>query len=48
MRKIDVEQERWLDGALQRAAGKTTMAIVGHPFFAGGHNTTIGDEEFAG
>ena len=22
MRKIDVEQERWLDGALQRAAGK--------------------------
>lgn len=46
LRKIDVEQERWLEGALQRAAGKTTMAIVGHPFFAGGHNVTMGDDEF--
>ena len=30
-----------------RAAGKFTMAILGHPFFAGGHDTTVGDEEFA-
>ena len=47
MRKIDAEQERWLDGALARAAGKTIMAVVGHPFFAGGHDVTLGDDEFA-
>jgi hypothetical protein len=46
LRNIDPEQERWLTGALERATGKTTMAIVGHPFFAGGHDTTAGDEEF--
>ena len=23
------------------------MAILGHPFYAGGHDTTMGDEEFA-
>ena len=46
LRKIDPEQERWLKGALERAAGKTTMAIVGHPFFAGGHDTSEGDEQF--
>lgn len=46
LRKIDPEQERWLRGALERARGKTTMAILGHPFFAGGHDTTEGDEEF--
>ena len=46
MRKIDGEQERWLDGALARAAGKTIMAVVGHPFFAGGHDVTLGDDEF--
>ena len=23
------------------------MAVVGHPFFAGGHNMTLGDEKFA-
>jgi uncharacterized membrane protein HdeD (DUF308 family) len=46
LRKIDAEEQRWLEGALQRAAGKTTMAIVGHPFFAGGHDTTTGDVEF--
>jgi hypothetical protein len=46
LRQIDPQQERWLEGALQRAAGKTTMAIVGHPFFAGGHDTAAGDVEF--
>ena len=46
LRQIDPEQRRWLEAALQRAAGKTTMAIVGHPFFAGGYDTTTGDVEF--
>ena len=29
-------------------AGKFTMVILGHPFFAGGHDTTLDDESFAG
>jgi 3',5'-cyclic AMP phosphodiesterase CpdA len=48
LRAIDVEQAAWLDAALDRAAGKFTMAILGHPFFAGGHDVTVGDQEFAG
>jgi len=47
LRRIDPSQEAWLEAALTRAAGKLTMAIVGHPFFAGGHNLTLDDEEFA-
>ena len=47
LRKIDPAQEAWLDAALNRASGKATMAILGHPFFAGGHDVTVGDEEFA-
>jgi 3',5'-cyclic AMP phosphodiesterase CpdA len=47
LRRIDPAQSEWLDAALARAAGKFTMAILGHPFFAGGHDTTVGDEEFA-
>ena len=31
LRQIDAEQWRWLEGALQRAAGKTTMASWGIP-----------------
>ena len=30
-----------------RSRGKLIMAIVGHPRFAGGRDTTIGDEKFA-
>jgi uncharacterized membrane protein HdeD (DUF308 family) len=47
MRRIDQAQLAWLESALARARGKTTMAIVGHPFYAGGHDQTGGDEEFA-
>ena len=46
LRSIDAAQSQWLDGALDRAAGKMTMAIVGHPFFAGGHDVTVGNQEF--
>jgi len=46
LRTIDPMQATWLDGALTRASGKMTMAIVGHPFFAGGHDTTLDDPEF--
>ena len=47
LRSIDRAQGAWLDAALARASGKATMAILGHPFFAGGHDTTAGDETFA-
>jgi uncharacterized membrane protein HdeD (DUF308 family) len=47
LRKIDAAQAVWLEAALNRAAGKLTMAILGHPFFAGGRDVTLGDDEFA-
>jgi len=47
VRRIDREQRAWLEAALERARGKTTMAVLGHPFYAGGHAMTDGDGEFA-
>ena len=46
VRMIDPAQEAWLRAALNRAAGKTIMAILGHPFYAGGHDLTLDDEPF--
>jgi uncharacterized membrane protein HdeD (DUF308 family) len=46
LRTVDPLQSTWLDAALERSAGKFTMAILGHPFYAGGHDTTTGDPEF--
>jgi uncharacterized membrane protein HdeD (DUF308 family) len=46
-RTVDERQWSWLQGALDRARGKFIMAIVGHPRFAGGKDTSIGDEKFA-
>ena len=40
-RTIDDRQLTWLKGALERSKGKFIMAIVGHPKYAGGHDTTI-------
>jgi hypothetical protein len=36
----------WLRAALEASRGKTVMAILGHPFFAGGNDTSAGDEGF--
>lgn len=47
MRRVDPLQLRWLNEALAASRGKFTMAVVGHPFFAGGHDMTSGDEEFS-
>ena len=47
-RTIDSTQREWLDAALGRASGKLTMAVLGHPFYAGGHDTTVGNDEFTG
>ena len=46
MRRVDDEQLAWLRGALDRARGKIVMAVLGHPFFAGGHDVSVGDKEF--
>lgn len=37
LRTADAEQLAWLRAALGRAKGKFTMAILGHPLYAGGH-----------
>jgi uncharacterized membrane protein HdeD (DUF308 family) len=47
VKKIDPAQRAWLESALERARGKLTMAVVGHPFYAGGHDATTDNEEFA-
>src|SRR5262245_19365233 len=47
LRTVDDRQWAWLERALARSQGKFVMAIVGHPRFAGGHDTTAGAEKFA-
>jgi uncharacterized membrane protein HdeD (DUF308 family)/3',5'-cyclic AMP phosphodiesterase CpdA len=46
VKRIDDAQRVWLESALERAQGKTTMAVLGHPFFAGGHDQASGHEDF--
>jgi uncharacterized membrane protein HdeD (DUF308 family) len=46
LRMIDEAQTAWLEAALARAKGKMTMAILGHPFYAGGHDVARDDEGF--
>jgi uncharacterized membrane protein HdeD (DUF308 family) len=47
LRTIDDREASWLERALDRARGKFIMAIVGHPRFAGGRDTSIEDQKFA-
>ena len=46
LRKVDSEQLTWLRGALAASRGKMVMAVLGHPFFAGGHDVTGDDDGF--
>jgi uncharacterized membrane protein HdeD (DUF308 family)/3',5'-cyclic AMP phosphodiesterase CpdA len=46
VRRVDPAQEAWLRAALDSARGKFTMAVLGHPLYAGGHYTAEGDEDF--
>jgi 3',5'-cyclic AMP phosphodiesterase CpdA len=46
LRGVDAEQLKWLRSALEAARGKMVMAVLGHPFFAGGHDVTKDDDEF--
>jgi uncharacterized membrane protein HdeD (DUF308 family) len=47
VKRIDDLQWRWLESALARARGKSIMAVIGHPFYAGGGEMTVGNVEFA-
>ena len=46
-RTIDERQRAWLAAALERSRGKFIMALVGHPKYAGGADTSRGDADFA-
>jgi 3',5'-cyclic AMP phosphodiesterase CpdA len=46
LRGVDHEQLTWLRAALEASRGKMVMAVLGHPFFAGGHDLAQDDEEF--
>lgn len=46
-RTVDPEQEKWLRAALDRSKGKTVMAILGHPLYAGGRYQGTDDPPFA-
>jgi 3',5'-cyclic AMP phosphodiesterase CpdA len=47
LRGLDPEQFTWLRSALEASRGKMVMAILGHPFFAGGHDQSRDDAEFS-
>lgn len=46
LRGVDPDQFKWLREALEASRGKMVMAVLGHPFFAGGHDVAHDDEEF--
>ena len=45
-RTVDDAQLAWIKNALERSQGKFTMAIIGHPKFAAGEDTSKGDADF--
>jgi hypothetical protein len=47
VKRIDRAQWAWLESALERARGKLTMAILGHPFYAKSFDMAHGNPEFA-
>jgi uncharacterized membrane protein HdeD (DUF308 family) len=46
-RRVDSLQLAWLEAALESARGKTKMAILGHPLYAGGHYQAADNPDFA-
>jgi uncharacterized membrane protein HdeD (DUF308 family) len=45
--RVDELQWEWFKGALESARGKTKMAILGHPLYAGGKYMAEGNPDFA-
>ena len=46
LRRFDDRQRAWFEAALERAQGKFTMVLLGHPLFAGGQAQGPGDPPF--
>jgi Calcineurin-like phosphoesterase len=46
LRGVDPAELAWLRAALEASRGKMVMAVLGHPFFAGGHDVARDDQEF--
>lgn len=38
LKRVDDRQRAWLEAALERSKGNTTMVVLGHPFYAGGYD----------
>jgi hypothetical protein len=47
LRRVDDDQMRWLETALERASDRFKMVILGHPFYAAGHYQGEAEEAFA-
>jgi uncharacterized membrane protein HdeD (DUF308 family) len=47
LRSVDDRQRAWLADVLKQAKGKFIMVIVGHPKYAAGVDTSVGDASFA-
>jgi uncharacterized membrane protein HdeD (DUF308 family) len=48
LRRVDTEQWQWLRAALDRARGKFTLVVPGHPLYAGGRYQGGDEEPIAG
>jgi hypothetical protein len=46
VRTVDPVQWRWLEATLEEARGKMILAVLGHPFYAGGASVAAGDAPF--
>ncbi|MBK6426965.1 MAG: DUF308 domain-containing protein [Blastocatellia bacterium] len=47
LKRIDERQRVWLEAALERSRGTSTMVILGHPFYAGGYDQWRTNPDFA-
>ena len=47
VKRVDPAEWAWLESALDRARGKLTMAILGHPLYAKAFDMAQGNAEFA-
>jgi uncharacterized membrane protein HdeD (DUF308 family) len=47
LKSLDPGQMAWLEQALKASDGKMTMAVLGHPFYAGGIRQDLDNEAFA-
>jgi hypothetical protein len=47
VKRIDPAQWMWLESALDRARGKLTMAILGHPLYAKSYDMAASNADFA-